>query len=233
MNKYVLIVAGGNGSRMNMPVPKQFLILEGLPLLMHTINTFISYAPEIRIILVLPEDQISYWKNLCISFNFSVNHEIVIGGSTRFHSVKNGLHHINSEGVVFIHDGVRPLVSKATIDNCYNTAVEKGNALPVIQTSESIRKILKNGSRAVDRNNYCLVQTPQTFYTGLIKKAYDQDFSKKFTDDASVLESMGIKINLVNGNRENIKITYPEDIVIAGAIMKNLNRGKIIDTKEL
>ena len=224
MNKYAIIVAGGNGSRMNMTFPKQFLKLGDLPILMHTLKLFSSYDKSLKLILVLPEDQISYWKNLCHKYDFITEHEIVCGGNTRFHSVKNGLGKINEEGIVFIHDGVRPLVSFKTIDNCYNTALTKGNALPVIRPSESVREVINSDNRAVDRNKYFLVQTPQTFKVRLIKKAYNTEYSDKFTDDASVLENNGEKINLVNGNRENIKITYPEDIIIAEALILNTIR---------
>jgi len=220
MNKYALIVAGGYGSRMNITFPKQFLKLGDIPILMHTLKVFFSYDNNIKLILVLPEDQISYWKNLCHKYDFYIEHTIATGGNTRFHSVKNGLEKINDSGIVFIHDGVRPLVSRETIKNCYNTAIVRGNALPVIKPSESIREVLGDTNKAVDRNHFYLVQTPQTFDVTLIKNAYNFDYDASFTDDASVLESTGVKINLVNGNRENIKITYPEDIAIAEALLK-------------
>jgi 2-C-methyl-D-erythritol 4-phosphate cytidylyltransferase len=222
MNKYAIIVAGGKGIRMNSDLPKQFIELNGLPLLMHTFNAFHSFDSTIQYILVLPEHNIPVWKELCIKYNFNTEHKITIGGETRFHSVKNGLSLIWDEGIVFIHDGVRPLVSSATISNCYETALEKGNALPVISQSESLREIRDNSNISVDRSRYFSVQTPQTFRVSLIKNAYEQPYSEHFTDDATVLESKGYAINIVEGNRQNIKITYPEDIIIAEALLKNI-----------
>lgn len=218
MNKFALIVAGGSGTRMKGKLPKQFLELSGKPILMHTFEAFLKFDSGTEFILVLPAAQKENWKNLCVKNNFKIKHTVVSGGTTRFQSVKNGLAEIQEEGIVFIHDGVRPLVSVETIENCYKTAIKKGNALPVISPSESVREIVNNNSRAVDRDRYLLVQTPQTFKASLIKKAYEQDFSENFTDDASVLEKTGQKIHLVDGNRENIKITYPEDLLIASSL---------------
>ena len=155
-----------------------------------------------------------------IKYRFKLKHKLAFGGKTRFHSVKSGLNLISEEGIVFIHDGVRPLVSVKTVTNCFNTTLEKGNALPVISAVESIRFSDGNNNKSVDRSNYFLVQTPQTFKVELIKKAYSQDYSKEFTDDSSVLEKIGEKINLVEGNRENIKITYPEDLLIAKTLIE-------------
>lgn len=221
MKKFALIVAGGSGSRMNSATPKQFLEINGKPLLMHTFNAFISTGSAFEFILVLPEKEIKNWRSLCTQYAFNIKHSIVAGGKTRFHSVKNGLVQITDDGIVFIHDGVRPLVSAQTIENCYQTAANKGNALPVITPSESIRKVFNGENRAVDRSRYFLVQTPQTFRVSLIKKAYDQDYQEDFTDDASVLEKTGEKICLVQGNRNNIKVTYPEDVEITKILLKN------------
>jgi len=222
MNKYAIIVAGGKGIRMNSDLPKQFIELNGLPLLMHTFNAFHFFDSSIEFILVLPEYQIPVWEELCVKYNFNIEHKIIIGGETRFHSVKNGLSLIEDDGIVFIHDGVRPLVSSTTISNCYKTALEKGNALPVISQSESLREIRDNSNISVDRSRYFSVQTPQTFRVSLIKNAYEQPYSEHFTDDATVLESKGFAINMVEGNRQNIKITYPEDIIIAEALLQNI-----------
>lgn len=219
MKKFALIVAGGSGSRMNDAVPKQFLELQGLPILMYTFDVFKKYDPYIEFILVLPENQVEYWKELCVTHNFKTKYKLGFGGETRFQSVKNGLELIAEEGIVFIHDGVRPLVSEQTIHNCYITSVEKGNALPVVPVAESVRFANRDGNKAVDRSNYFLVQTPQTFKTGIIQKAYQQNFSHSFTDDASVLEKLGETIHLVEGNRENIKITFPEDLSIAKSFL--------------
>ncbi len=219
MKKFALIVAGGTGSRMGEKIPKQFIELNGRPVLMHTFDAFAKYDKQIEFILVLPETEIEFWNKLCQKYHFEHKYKLAFGGETRFHSVKNGLNLIREDGIVFIHDGVRPLVSTQTFTNCYNRASETGNALPVIPVTESVRLVDKTGNRAVDRSKYYLVQTPQTFQTALIKKAYQQTFSKLFTDDASVLENLGEVISLVDGNRENIKITYPEDIIIAQSFL--------------
>lgn len=220
MKKFALIVAGGQGNRMNAVVPKQFIEICGKPILMHTILAFKKYDKNINIILVLPKNQIETWKQLCTSHHFKVKTEIAFGGENRFQSVKNGLNKILETGVVFIHDGVRPLVSETTISNCYQTALEKGNALPVISISESLRFVQDNENKTADRRSFFLVQTPQTFQSEIIKNAYNMAKSENFTDDASVLENTGQKINLVEGNRENIKITFPEDLKIARALLK-------------
>lgn len=219
IKKYVLIVAGGSGNRMNSAVPKQFIRIQGRPLLMHTLDIFHLYDSSCEFILVLPEQEIDHWRSICREFTFDIRHKVVSGGQTRFHSVKNGLEQILEDGVVFIHDGVRPLTTLKTIENCYKMALEKGNALPVISPSESVRELQNGKSKSVDRTRYFLVQTPQTFQTGLIKEAYEQKYHERFTDDASVLESLGVRINLVEGNRENIKITYPEDLKIASILL--------------
>lgn len=219
MKKFALIVAGGSGVRMKGSVPKQFLEINSRPVLMHTFDAFLKYDNQIEFILVLPKTLIDYWKSLCVNYKFLINYKLATGGETRFHSVKNGLDLIEEKGIVFIHDGVRPLVSTKTIQDCYKIAVEKGNALPVIPINESVRYSDAEENKTVDRKKYFLVQTPQTFKTELIKKAYQQDYSDLFTDDASVLESFGHKINLVDGNRENIKITYPEDLVVAKSFL--------------
>jgi 2-C-methyl-D-erythritol 4-phosphate cytidylyltransferase len=217
--KFALIVAGGNGQRMMSALPKQFLRINGKPLLMYAFEAFTRFDRACEFILVLPDSEIDHWRKLCEDLSFDTQHKVVAGGTTRFYSVKNGLAHINEDGIVFIHDGVRPLVSQQTIENCYRTACEKGNALPVIVPSESIREVFDEKSKAVNRERFFLVQTPQTFQISLIKKAYNKEYHEKYTDDASVLESDSVKINLVQGNRENIKITYPEDIKIAAALL--------------
>lgn len=217
--KYALIVAGGSGSRMNSTIPKQFIRIHGKPLLMHTFDVFYRFDKACEFIVVLSDAEIDHWRALCREFAFNVKHTVVAGGKTRFDSVKNGLKHIDDDGIVFIHDGVRPLVSLSTIDNCYKGALEKGNALPVISPSESVRELNHGRSKAVDRTRYFLVQTPQTFQVDVIKNAYNQEYQEKFTDDASVLESKGNSINLVDGNRENIKITFPEDLKIATILL--------------
>lgn len=219
MKKFALIVAGGSGNRMKSEIPKQFLEINEKPVLIHTIEVFKRYDLDIEIILVLPQNQYELWISQCAEYNFNAEYKIAFGGAVRFQSVKNGLDKISEDGIVFIHDGVRPLVSLQTIRNCFEMAVEKGNALPVIPVSESVRIIENNSNHILDRTGVMLVQTPQTFRTELIKKAYQLAESDKFTDDASVLESFGEKIQLVEGNRENIKITYPEDLIFAESIL--------------
>lgn len=219
MKNIALIMAGGSGNRMESSIPKQFLKLNGKPILMHTIERFLYFDDTMEIIVVLPQSQIKTWKNLCSEHAFTVKHQLTTGGSNRFNSVKNGLQLIQNEvGLVAIHDGVRPFVSVKTLERCMATALEKGNAIPVIKPYESVRQIKGNQNIAVNRDEYALVQTPQTFDIQTIVQAYNQPFSSTFTDDASVLESTGKPIFLVEGNRENIKITEPLDLILAHAI---------------
>lgn len=214
-NQHVVIVAGGSGSRMKSVLPKQFIELEGKPILMRSIEVFYAYNSQITVVLVLPKDQISFWKELCEKHNFRLPHDIAEGGETRFQSVKNGLLKIKTEGYVAIHDGVRPLVNMDTIERCFSGALEKGNAIPCIPVYESVRMVTARGNSIVDRSALRLIQTPQVFSLSLLKQAYQQTETTAFTDDASVIEQLGFEINLVEGNRENIKITDPLDLVIA------------------
>jgi len=220
ISKVVIIVAGGKGERMKAVVPKQFLEIKGRPILMHTLEVFRNFDPEIQIVLVLPADQIDVWKSLCKKHAFTLTHTIECGGSTRFHSVKNGLTAVSIPSLVAVHDGVRPLVSVETISACFDAASEYGTAVPVIDAIDSIRKITENGSVSVNRSEYKFVQTPQVFDGELLIKAYRQEFSENFTDDASVVEAMGAKMHLVTGNRENIKITTEMDLILANQLMK-------------
>ncbi len=212
IKKFALIVAGGRGNRMKNELPKQFIEIAGLPILMHTINIFRKYDPGIAILLILPKQHFQTWKNLCLKFNYIIPHLLIQGGKERFNSVKNGLNKIDENGIVFIHDGVRPMVSIDTLQRCFQTALQKGNAIPAMPITESVRKLENGKNSAVNRSDYVLIQTPQTFNVKLIQSAYNQEYSPAFTDDASVLEANGEKINLVEGNRENIKITFPEDL---------------------
>jgi len=218
LKKHAIIVAGGKGLRMNGELPKQFLVLGEKPVLMHTIEAFAHYDEDINIVLVLPETQISFWQDLCKKYNFSQKYVIAKGGETRFHSVKNGLALIDGEGLVAVHDGVRPLVSRATIENCFVAAAKYKAVVPVVECVDSIRQIVDTENIAVERKDFKLVQTPQVFDVELLKNAYRQAFSPAFTDDASVVESFGGKIHLVEGNRENIKITTPFDLKILSGI---------------
>ncbi|PCI96216.1 MAG: 2-C-methyl-D-erythritol 4-phosphate cytidylyltransferase [Flavobacteriales bacterium] len=223
MHKYAIIVAGGKGERMGAKTPKQFLELAGKPILMHTLEKFKETIPNIEIILALPENQIDFWQGLFHEYKVpKVKHQIVKGGETRFHSVQNALKLVKENSIVAIHDGVRPLVSKQTIETCFAEAEKKGNAIPVVEVVDSLRHYSKQDktNEAVSRTCYKIVQTPQCFTSELILKAYKQDFDKLFTDDATVVERLGETINLVKGNRSNIKITTAEDILVAEASMK-------------
>lgn len=218
MNISVIIVAGGAGKRMGADVPKQFLIVAGRPVLMHTIDTFHSFCSNIQIIVVLPKEHHNFWRKLCDEYAFSTPHEVVAGGTERFYSVKNGLNLVcNDADIVAVHDGVRPLVSHDTIERVINEALNTGAAAPVMPLVESIRKIDAGKSYAVNRAEYRSVQTPQSFSAELLRAAYELPFSSHFTDDASVVEEYNPQLNikLVDGNVENIKITTPADMILA------------------
>ena len=219
MKLYAVIVAGGTGERMKSEIPKQFIEIAGKPILMHTIEKFRDFNGSIEIIAVLPKDQLRFWSDLQKKYSFAVPHTLVKGGKTRFDSVRNGLGFIYEPGLVAIHDGVRPFVSIETIKRCFETAERLGNAIPAISPSDSLRIVTGNSNEPVDRTKIKLIQTPQVFRTDLIRYAFRQDYIPEFTDDAMVLERTGAKINLVEGNRENIKITNPEDLLIAGALL--------------
>ena len=212
MKKYIIIVAGGSGSRMGYDVPKQFLDLNSKPILMHTVEKMHQSLDHSEIILALPKSEFDTWKKLCEEHQFEVNHQVVEGGNTRFESVSNALKKVNEQSVIAVHDGVRPLVKISVVNECMQTAQEKGTAIPVIAIEESLRQKTDNGSVVVNRDQYLIVQTPQCFSSEVLLKAYQQDYSPTFTDDASVVEAMGIEIQLIQGNKENIKITTPEDL---------------------
>lgn len=215
---YAVIVAGGKGLRMGASIPKQFLPVNGLPILMLTIKRFREYDGSLRIILVLPKEQHEYWNELCKNYHFTDAYAVVEGGETRFHSVRNGLAAIpdDTQGVVGIHDGVRPFLSVEVIRACYETARTAKAVIPVVPVVETVRHIVAGGkTETVDRADYRLVQTPQTFDIQLLKQAYAQPYRDCFTDDASVVESAGHEVTLIEGNRENIKITTPFDLRIA------------------
>ena len=218
---YIVIVAGGKGKRMGIDIPKQFLLLNKQPVLMHTIQQFFSYNPQHKIIVVLPHHQIKYWKELVQKHHFSVPHTIVEGGEERFFSVKNALQNI-TDGYVLIHDGVRPLVTHNTIAHVLQTLEEKGNAVPMLPIEDSLRQITDKGTQSVDRNYFRAVQTPQGFVSQEIKEAYGQEFSKAFTDDASVYEAWGGIIHETIGNKENIRITTQEDILLTNYYIKSI-----------
>ena len=218
---YIIIVAGGKGLRMGSDIPKQFLPIGEKPVLMRTLERFRQYSPTLQIILVLPKAQQDYWQKLCKEYAFDIDYQLADGGETRFHSVQNGLAKIpdNAQGVVGVHDGVRPFPSIDVIRNCYETAREKKAVIPVIPVVETVRHLKGDTSVTVPRNDYRLVQTPQTFDIQLLKAANRQPYNDGFTDDASVVEAFGFNITLVEGNRENIKITTPYDLKIAEVLI--------------
>ena len=226
---YVIIVAGGKGLRMGADIPKQFLPIGGKPVLMRTLERFREYAADLQIILVLPKAHQDYWRELCQQYNFDVEYTLANGGETRFHSVQNGLALVpdDAEGVVGVHDGVRPFPSVEVIRNCYETARTAKAVIPVIPIVETVRHLVSESnvqrSITVPRGDYRLVQTPQTFDIQLLKAANRQPYNDGFTDDASVVEAYGFDITLVEGNRENIKITTPFDMTIAEALLNNNN----------
>ena len=222
MERYAILVAGGKGLRMGGDIPKQFLPIGGKPVLMRTIEVFRQAYPDIHIILVLPASQQEYWQQLCREYAFGVPFRIADGGETRFHSVSNGLKLVpdDAEGIVGVHDGVRPFVSVETVRRCYDEAVERGAVVPVVSVVETVRQIREDGtSVTVPRDAYKLVQTPQAFRVSLLKEAYRQPYIPAFTDDASVVEALGKPVHLVEGNRENIKITTPADIRFADGLL--------------
>jgi 2-C-methyl-D-erythritol 4-phosphate cytidylyltransferase len=224
LKTFVIIVAGGSGSRMQSLVPKQFILLNGKPVLMHTIEAFHNSVTQPPIILVLPAGSHIYWQQLCANHNFHIPHQLVNGGETRFHSVKNGLDIIpdDTDSIIAVHDAVRPLTDKQIIDESYLHAIKHGNAVAAVKSRDSVRR-LKNGiSESLLRDEIYLVQTPQTFQSSQLKKAYLQTYNSKFTDDASVVEETGVAINLIEGDYRNIKITFPEDIAFAELLL-NVN----------
>lgn len=224
MKNYAIIVAGGSGSRMNAEIPKQFLLLDGRPILMHTIEAFFNSEISPAIILVLNVDFHAYWEELCRQYNFTIPHTLVKAGSQRFLSVKNGLKVIKGNGIVAVHDAVRPLISSEIISRSFSEASAYGNAVTAIPSKDSVRQLSGDISTALNRNEIFLVQTPQTFEVGLLKKAYKQPYRIEFTDDASVVEKLGVPIHLVAGDSRNIKITFPEDLLLAELFFKDLKK---------
>ncbi len=222
MKKYFIVVAGGSGVRMGSNIPKQFIELQGIPILMHTINRLYQSEPNAQIILVLPQSHKVMWDNLVKSKSFTIPVLVTCGGETRFHSVKNGLELVSEEeALVAVHDGVRPFVDTAVVQRCFDEAEKMGAAIPVIKPVESVRlENMEGRNTPYDRNRCYLVQTPQTFKATLLKKAYRQEYKPTFTDDASVVESISERISLVEGNKENIKITTQFDLKVAKALLE-------------
>jgi len=217
--EYAIIVAGGKGTRMKAKLPKQFLLLKGKPVLMHTLDAFYRYQPNMQVILVLPEDDVKLWESLCLQYQYNKPVTLVHGGETRFQSVRNGLSAIEGEeGIVAIHDGVRPLVSEDIIGASFRLAAVHDTAVAAVRLKESIRMTDQDNTKAMDRSKFRLIQTPQTFKLSLIKDAYRGKEDSSLTDDASVAEKAGHIISLFEGSYENIKITTPEDMIVAEAL---------------
>ena len=222
MERFVIVVAGGSGQRMETSVPKQFLLLNGRPMLMHTLHSFFQAMEEIQILLVLPAAHISYWKELCSQYAFTLPHQIIEGGESRGESVKNGLDMISAEsGLVAVHDGVRPLVDAELILRVFSQAERKGNAIPCVPVSDSLRQLTAEGSKPLCRADMLAVQTPQCFRLEMLRKAYNQQNFMNFTDDAQLVEAQGERVYLSKGSFENLKVTTAVDLLIAEAIAKS------------
>lgn len=219
MKQFVIIVAGGTGTRMGSEIPKQFLLLDDRPVLIHTLSVFYTAIPEASVVIALPENTMSRWTDLLKTHHCRIPHRLVPGGETRFHSVRNALDTLPDDGIVAIHDGARPLVSAALIRKAFEEAERAGNAVPVTPVNESMRFTEGEGNRPVDRSAYHLVQTPQVFRLSEAHAAFRQEYRPGFTDDATVLESSGVRIHLIEGDPSNIKITEPGDLFLAHALM--------------
>ena len=222
MNKVAVIVAGGNGTRMNSTMPKQFLLLKGKPILYYTIQTFLQSYDDLNIILVLPEEYIAAGQEIIDAFFDYKRIQITAGGRTRFHSVQNGLALITEESMVFVHDGVRCLLTKELVKRCYEAAIESGSAIPVVDCKDSVRIIKGELNEAIDRTRVKLVQTPQTFHSKILLPAFKIDYKDKFTDEATVVEAFGLNVNLIEGEENNIKITKPADLIVAEQLLTEL-----------
>lgn len=215
----IIVVAAGSGSRYGSSLPKQFCLLAGRPVLMHTLDAFRLACPDARLIVVLSDSMTAFWQDLCRQYGFR-SPEVVLGGATRWESVKNAVEKCEAPGLTLVHDGARPLVDKETVERVILAARKDGAAIPAVSVSDSLRRVGEDGeSEAVDRSMFRAVQTPQAFDTGLLKKSYGQPYAATFTDDASVVEACGHEITLVEGSPRNIKITNPGDIAVAEAMM--------------
>lgn len=217
--KIAIIVAGGTGQRMGSVVPKQFLSIQGKPILLHTIDQFVAAFSDIQLVVVLPESYVKEGKDLLTQNGFTKNIVFVAGGETRFQSVKNGLAQVTESAIVFVHDAVRCLLTPALIQRCYQQAMEKGSAIPAVSSTDTVRLIKGNTNELFDRENVMLIQTPQTFQSDLLLNAFNQEFKSSFTDEANVVEASGQPVHLVDGEFENIKITRPLDLAIAEYIL--------------
>ncbi|MDR1813784.1 MAG: 2-C-methyl-D-erythritol 4-phosphate cytidylyltransferase [Tannerella sp.] len=222
MKRAVIIVAGGQGLRMGGELPKQFLPLNGKPLLMHTLEAFYKWDNEVELLAVIPKQHAGYWSMLCREIGCAAPHRLVYGGASRIESVRNGLQATDCDGIIAVHDGVRPFVNSNVITNCFNAAESYGAAIPVVEMIDSVREIITHdSSRVFDRNKLRVVQTPQVFQAKILREAYQKELKESFTDDAAIVEAAGYSIKLVAGNCENIKITTPLDMMIAESLLKN------------
>lgn len=221
MKKIAIIVAGGQGVRMNSKLPKQFMLLKGKPVIYYSIKTFLDAYDDLDIVLVLPEEYQAIGREMVNAYFNTARIEITAGGATRFQSVKNGLKLVNENAIIFVHDGVRCLVSKELIHRCYHDAVQHGSAIPVIPSKDSVRILILDGSQSVDRSKLMLVQTPQTFQSNILQPAYQIAYQESFTDEASVVESHGGKLFLTEGEELNMKITKPIDLLVAEKILES------------
>lgn len=221
MLKYAIIVAGGSGSRMGGNLPKQFLLLKNKPVLYYTIKAFLDAYDDLQVILVLPVEYTDMGQEIIDAWFDKDRIRITTGGDTRFQSVKNGLQLVEGESVIFVHDGVRCLLSTALIRACYHRAIETGSAVPVVKSKDSVRLLTEDGNDAIDRNKVMLVQTPQTFHSKILLPAFNIDYKDKFTDEATVVEAYGLKVSLVEGQETNIKITTPIDLIVAESILED------------
>ncbi len=220
IRRFLIVVAGGTGTRMQSAVPKQFMPIGGIPILVHTLRQFHAWDKDLQLIVVMHADWIGQWHELAQTHCPEIVHQVVRGGQERFDSVKAGLACIaDQEAIVGIHDAVRPLVSKATMQRCFDAAHRWGSAIPCVPVTDSIRMVVGSGSKHIDRAALRAVQTPQCFSMDILQKAYQQTYQSTFTDDASVVEAAGFAVELVEGNRENIKITNPEDILVAESLL--------------
>lgn len=215
MQRSAIIVAGGSGTRLGGPVPKQFQTVKGRPLLMWTIEAFHRYDPAMRLIVVLPQEHFDIWRALCVGHRFFIDHAVVAGGEQRWHSVRAGLAKVEGDGLVAVHDGVRPLVSAALIGRCFEAADRHAAAIPVVPVVPSIREATADGSRALDRSRLLAVQTPQCFHADLLRKAFEQPYDPAFTDEATLVERLGVQVHLVEGEDPNIKVTTATDMRLA------------------
>ena len=220
MQRSTIIVAGGSGKRLGGPVPKQFRTVKGRPLLMWTIEAFHRFDPEMALIVVLPQEHFDIWKALCMGHRFFIEHQVVAGGEQRWHSVKEGLAKVEGDGLVAVHDGVRPLVSAELIARCFDAADKQAAAIPVVPVVPSIRETTADGSRALDRSKLLAVQTPQCFHADLLRKAFGQPYDLTFTDEATLVERLGVKVALVEGEENNIKVTNAMDLLVLEKLLQ-------------